>query len=609
MSENDAENIAAALVQRMLPTVVESLRRQGQAAAKKSIIERTISRYVTEIYSKNIKTKTYFFQDEPRYFYDFYIPLNVSIGKEIFEHFSYNKALFMGNLIAIVGAAGSGKTILMKHLLLDCINEGHQIPLFLELRDYNLSQENFDDWILSKLGVLSNVISHDSLFDLFDAGRIILFLDGYDEVTHEKRVDVTTAVTGYASRYPDTKIIISSRPDDVFRGWIGFTTLSVCQLDKEQALQLLKLLPYDREAKNKFIYELENKLFSSHASFLTNPLLLTIMLITYGKYADIPNKLSLFYNQAFEALYQKHDAAKGIFKRPLLSKLDIDDYSNIFSSFCLQTYVKRHFRFSHSDAIVYLKKAIRSSGLNISADNFLTDSKQGINMLVDDGIELSYSHRSFQEFFVARYISGCSQEIASKLLRRFGRYAFLDSVLQLVSELNLRLLEECLIAPALGRIFDSIQLAETANMENLYMYIQQYWQTINVHCYRTDTDAPIEEAYIVGKYDDENYEDLVVLLWCYNRFGWSVSKGFQQRNDLYIARKYCAFNEDDDDTFTNIYFETKNLEKDGELFQDLASGLGQFSLAYLNGARAYYTQLGDKKSILENEIEILLQEQ
>ena len=254
---------------------------------------------------KNIRTKTYFFQDEPQHFYEFYIPLDVSIGNDKFEEFSYKDASFIGNLIAILGPAGSGKSLLMKHLILDSIIEGHQIPLFLELRDYNLSKQSFDDWMIGKIGILSGIISQDSLYDLFDAGKITLFLDGYDEVTHEKRIDVSSAVAHYASRYPESKIIISSRPDEAFRGWGGFTTIKICELDREKAIHLLELLPYNQETKNKFLDELKDNLFESHASFLTNPLLLTIMLVTYGKYADIPNKLSLFYNQAFEALYQK----------------------------------------------------------------------------------------------------------------------------------------------------------------------------------------------------------------------------------------------------------------------------------------------------------------
>ena len=201
MNEIDIGKTAASFVERMLPSVIEALSQQGKTSVKNINIKHNIEGYITDIFSKNIKTKTYFFQDEPQHFYDFYVPLNVSIGKDIFKEFSYKDASFIGNLIVIVGAAGSGKSILMKHLLLDFISDGHQIPLFLELRDYNLSQDKFDDWILGKMGVLSDAMSQDSQIDLFNSGRLMLFLDGYDEVTHEKRADVTTAIASYASRY------------------------------------------------------------------------------------------------------------------------------------------------------------------------------------------------------------------------------------------------------------------------------------------------------------------------------------------------------------------------------------------------------------------------
>ena len=67
-----------------------------------------------------------------------------------------------------------------------------------------------------------------------------------------------------------------------------------------------------------------------HESFASNPLLLNIMLLTYDNYADIPEKLHLFYSNAFETLYIKHDATKGGYKREFKTKLSSDDFKRVF---------------------------------------------------------------------------------------------------------------------------------------------------------------------------------------------------------------------------------------------------------------------------------------
>ncbi len=45
------------------------------------------------------------------------------------------------------------------------------------------------------------------------------------------------------------------------------------------------------------------------------------MLLTYGQSLDIPNKLNIFYNQAYEVLFQRHDTLKGGFQRNKFNKI------------------------------------------------------------------------------------------------------------------------------------------------------------------------------------------------------------------------------------------------------------------------------------------------
>ena len=89
-------------------------------------------------------------------------------------------------------------------------------------------------------------------------------------------------------------ILISSRPDSRFSSWEEFYRYGVKPLTKKKALNLIGQLEYDQELKDKFLIALDENLYEDHESFSSNPLLLTMMLLTYEQIAEIPNKIHLF---------------------------------------------------------------------------------------------------------------------------------------------------------------------------------------------------------------------------------------------------------------------------------------------------------------------------
>ena len=125
--------------------------------------------------------------------------------------------------------------------------------------------------------------------------------------------------------------IISSRPTDAFIGWNDFSEMSACALTKEQALNLIKKIDYSEPAKSTFYQELDNNLYDKYKSFASNPLLLTIMLLTFSNHASIPAKLNDFYEAAFSTLFNMHDATKDCYVRDTRTNLGIDEFKTIFS--------------------------------------------------------------------------------------------------------------------------------------------------------------------------------------------------------------------------------------------------------------------------------------
>ena len=184
--------------------------------------------------------------------------------------------------------------------------------------------------------------------------------------------------------------------------------MHINEFSKEQSLNLIdKLKFYDEEAKMKFKNELENKLFVSHKQFASNPLLLTIMLMTYSSFGDIPAKMHIFYKKAFETMARLHDATKGAYKRPLYTNLEPEAFADLFAEFCARTYKAETLEFTSDSFVSYMNKVLENnpSKTNVTALDFLKDLTDNLCVMYKEGEKYYFIHRSFHEYFTAVYFS------------------------------------------------------------------------------------------------------------------------------------------------------------------------------------------------------------
>lgn len=161
-------------------------------------------------------------------------------------------------------------------------------------------------------------VTYDQFELALRAGGLLLILDGFDEIDFTHRDLVSRQILDISTKYPKTIIIVSGRPDDKFSSWHDFHTFTVQALTKPQVIELITKINYDEGLKRRFQSEVERRLYDLHTSFLSSPLLSSIMLLTYEQFAEIPNKMHIFYEQAFAALFvvmmhKRHSS----FERPM----------------------------------------------------------------------------------------------------------------------------------------------------------------------------------------------------------------------------------------------------------------------------------------------------
>ena len=197
-------------------------------------------------------------------------------------------------------------------------------------------------------------------------------------------------------------------------------------------------------------------MYESHKTFASNPLLLTILLLTYHEYAEIPDKLHLFYSYAFDTLYIKHDARKG-FKRDFRSDLSVDDFRLVLATFCMKTNIQEIYEFTSDDIRKLIKEILdKNVKTKTSTEDYIDDLCTAVCILIREGVRYRFSHRSFQEYFTAL----CIRDLSDSLLSRICNYMIYESQTQILQDDMILMLydmiperfETCIMIPILEKL-------------------------------------------------------------------------------------------------------------------------------------------------------------
>src|SRR6266436_5123915 len=435
--------------------------------------------YLDSTIEKCSKVKTFLNRDEPVRLLDVYVPTTFKSDSRVFSDDQLISTLSNDHKLIILGSAGSGKSMFMKYLLITLSRQPkRRVPVFIELRRLaNSPSKSLIDFMYDSLVTPGAKTTRDQFVNGLTHSLFTVILDGFDEVDAGDRSRLEMEILALRDQFPKSPIIVSSREDERFSSWVNFRIYHVQPLAKQQVVDLIVRSKYDNDVKQQFIKSLKAGLYDKHKSFLSVPLLAVMMLITFREIAHIPDKMHIFYEQAFDALYFKHDASKeAAFRRKTHSELPIDEFKRCLSCFSIATYLKEKFSFTESQIRDDISKAIEMSKVHTSIDKFLADLIESVCMLQRDGVDIMFTHRSFQEYFAACFIDKCSSPIdklADVLIRRHG-----DIVIELVFDMNKSRLEREWILPRLGSL---VRVINSTN--GLKQLIYALWGEVTIGCH------------------------------------------------------------------------------------------------------------------------------
>lgn len=370
----------------------------------------------------------------------------------------------------VVGPAGSGKSIFLKRLFLRSTEDVKSyVPLFIELRSLN---GNFRKIVeLIKEDISKYTAKNVSLLEIKIALKVGLFsivLDGFDEVDPQNRQLLQMDIVEFSNKYGRCPIVVSSRPSERFFSWNTFSTYHMAPLELDGAIELVVKSEYTMPDKDKFISQLRSELFETHKEFASNPLLLTVMIVTVSEVGGIAKNRHHFLQDAFDALWWRHDSRKiNGFNRVVNSSFDKVGFQNFFGVFCLQTYLKEAFEISETEIEKFITKTKKITNIEAKTDDIIYDFCVNASLMIYEGRKYFFSHRYFQEFFVAKCISGLDDARYVRAIDSVGRRAGTDEVIPMLMAFDKDKVERIYVGPFLQelkeiQIFDAGSIQEYA---------------------------------------------------------------------------------------------------------------------------------------------------
>jgi len=166
--------------------------------------------------------------------------------------------------------------------------------------------------------------------------------------------------------------------------------------------------------------------------------------------------MHVFYRKAFLTLSETHDADKGGYRRAYKSGLSSDVVADYFAEFCFHTYKDGKFEFTEQEFIRYYN-VMQINDKTANVHDFIHDICVNLCLMFQEGGKYHFSHRSFQEYFCALFLSKQKEVIFAKLggfFEKMRKRMYGDHTFNMLYDMVPDKVETLILIPYLQELFD-----------------------------------------------------------------------------------------------------------------------------------------------------------
>lgn len=342
---------------------------------------------------------------------DFYHPSKVYVGKNRTAIHQLADLGYEGNII-LEGTVGQGKSILLRYLAATdfCLNR--RIPIFIELRKFRQGQ-SLEELGLLELKTLGFEMTEEVFGFFAKQGRLVFFLDAFDEAKEELKQDLIANIERLIRQYEPLTVIVTSRPDSGISASPFLRVFKVSELQGKEHEEVIKKMAHDSQTADAIIRGIRGD-SSQVADLLKTPLMVALLMVRYRIDQSLPQNAAAFYESLFGLLLQRHDKSKGGWQRP--RKSTASDYTllEFFNALAFVSRKAGETSFTQTQLRDHCRKAIEVLGDKLDSDKMLDDIVGITCLIIRDGEESRFIHKSVQEYHAALFLKGQPDAAAAK---------------------------------------------------------------------------------------------------------------------------------------------------------------------------------------------------
>ncbi len=396
--------IGAAAAKKALGKVLDDIYDLAKLEIKKRIRRWRTKRKIDTLYTKlrNVRlVKTIWQAERAVDLLKFYHPSRLKIDGERPIINDLSDVPYEGNVV-IQGTVGLGKSIFFRYLTSREMVKGEALPVFVELRRVKEGQRLVER-VVEEVKSLGVDIDEQIFVFLADEGKIVLLLDGFDEVREGDRARLIDEMECLAKRHERLRMLISSRPNGGIENSAFFRVFDLSPLKGDEYKDLIAKLADDPKTLSAIIKQITASK-GKIEQLLTTPLMVALLMVRFRVDGSIPENIVAFYDDLFPLLLRRHDRLKPGYVRPRKSGLSDRALEEIFNALSFLTRKKGEGTFTLKQLSGYAKDAIAIVGEDADPEKFLADIIEITSLVVEEGGECEFIHKSVQEYHAACFI-------------------------------------------------------------------------------------------------------------------------------------------------------------------------------------------------------------
>ncbi|OKH41278.1 hypothetical protein FACHB389_05595 [Nostoc calcicola FACHB-389] len=359
----------------------------------------------------------------------------IGLGKEQ-QRVSGLAILERNTNLMVVGKPGSGKTTYLQKIVTEC-NDGklqaQRIPVLIKLREfvddgckyaYNLEQ------FLGQLWRLSNA----EIELVLNQGRVLVLLDGLDEVAGEAGKQIAKEIKRFARAYPQVQVVVTCRTQSQESRFERFDYVEMADFNEEQVrvftAHWFRTVCADIGAGEKQAREFLEQLFREKNKAIRElaitPILLSLTCAVFHQTGKFYSKRSKLYEEGLELLLVQWDKSRSVERDEIYRDLSVERKLELLSYVAVKKFEQEQYVLLEQEELEgYIGEFLGIERRDSRGVLRAIASQHGL--LIERAHKIwSFSHLTFQEYLVAKWFYSLEdwEELVSHITDKHWREVF-----------------------------------------------------------------------------------------------------------------------------------------------------------------------------------------